>query len=406
MAITNAHWLYAPDFNSPFTETLQWNTDIMVSKTGVEQRMALRPNPRRTYEFDILVGGRVRSTLMNQLGRNHADLWLIPEWQNVLVLENPIAAGSNRIEQSDLLDVLTDQERAVLLVGDDPLDVEVAQLNAATSTDVTNKFQFFRDWPAGTLIYPLQLGRLTDPVGLRKQNSGASKATVRFDLQPLVKVAAERREKSILTETYRDFPLITQAPDDVSELDQSYVQFLSTLDNGTANAVVVDDAGELFTINAYHWVLNGREEYRKFLVLLMEIRGRQRPMWLPTFMDDFRCVQAYDSNTTDLWVEDCGYTVSGGPRGDHKHIMIETIYGDQHVREILRGRQRTEDIEILTLDSPLPADLAINDILRISYVFLVRLNSDDVVISHPTDTAGRSEIKLVLRSAPDLRKVP
>lgn len=52
-----AYLLTAPrDARSPVVERLEWATDVQIARSGAERRTQLRPYPRHTISFDVLLG--------------------------------------------------------------------------------------------------------------------------------------------------------------------------------------------------------------------------------------------------------------------------------------------------------------------------------------------------------------
>ena len=132
------------------------------------------------------------------------------------------------------------------------------------------------------------------------------------------------------------------------------------------------------------------------------MRGRAVPVWVPSWTDDMRMSSAITSTSTNMQVERCGFTLSGGPRPEREDIMIETMDGQRFFRRIMASAAGVIT-ETLQLDSPLGVALAPQDVLRISFISLMRLNHDTIEIEHVTDLDGVSRVSLTFRSAPNTR---
>lgn len=60
--------------------------------------------------------------------------------------------------------------------------------------------------------------------------------------------------------------------------------------------------------------------------------------------------------------------------------------------------------ETIVVDVPFEAGYAVENVLRISFMSLMRLNHDGIEIEHSTDNAGASTASLTFRSAPNTRR--
>ncbi len=76
------------DARSPVVERLEWATDVQSSRDGTEQRAQLRPMPRHTVSFDVLLHTEAARACMAALRQE--TRFLVPQWQHVF--EQPTAA--------------------------------------------------------------------------------------------------------------------------------------------------------------------------------------------------------------------------------------------------------------------------------------------------------------------------
>ena len=127
------------------------------------------------------------------------------------------------------------------------------------------------------------------------------------------------------------------------------------------------------------------------------------PIWMPSYMDDLTVVQRIVRGTNVLKVDFNGFTGTGGPRLHREHIMIEYADGGRVYRRII-GTSNIGAYQTLTLDNEFAASHDVEDVVRVSFMTLMRLNHDSVAIDHQTDTLGVSTVRATFRAAPDLRR--
>jgi hypothetical protein len=90
-------WAFPPDWTEPIEERLSFLTDILTSRSGLEQRRALRISPRRSFNARFIVEGDNRSALDFMLASGSANAWSLPIWPDVQFLAHDLASGSDFI---------------------------------------------------------------------------------------------------------------------------------------------------------------------------------------------------------------------------------------------------------------------------------------------------------------------
>lgn len=396
-------WPFEPNWASSVTETLEWMTDILGSPTGSEQRRALRVTPRQTIEFSVTVAGRARALLDNLLITYSAGRWYVPLWHDTIVVTSPLAMGVTSVTADDVVSSRLVPGAIVCVLGDTPFDTALVEVNTLVGSTVTFKTGLPRAFLTGARIFRVLRGQLTDPINPNRINDAAASAEVRFQV-------VEPGDKSLtdsgfLPVIYRGFKVLAEGPDYRSALDSGIERMLIELDNQTSIPLRADTAGRPFTYQEMTWILYGREKVKSYEMMLRYLRGRAKPLWVPTFMQDFRLTEASAANSSTMVVEGCGFTLAGGPRWDRTDILIETVAGRMY-RRILGSAMNSDGSETILLDQPFGEPVSPSTVVGISFMTLMRLNQDNVQIDHITDNRGVSTSKVVLRSAPDTRSAP
>jgi hypothetical protein len=163
----------------------------------------------------------------------------------------------------------------------------------------------------------------------------------------------------------------------------------------------VDDVGV--------WVVDGRSEHARLRGLVYYFAGCRQIAWRPTFAQDFVPVAAMTAASTTIDIAYVGYTRFAQRRASKRDIRIEHNKGAPLYRHITDSTEVDAHTERLSLDSALGLDLAVADVKRISYLELVRQNSDDVELQHdnaPNGDAGSTSLNTVFRALRDDLELP
>lgn len=205
-----------------------------------------------------------------------------------------------------------------------------------------------------------------------------------------------------LTDVYRDFHVLTRESDWTDRGSRGQQRLLDTFDTGTGRPEQFDTAKRPFPTQQHHWVLDGYPDHVRFYNLLFVLRGRAVPVWVPTWMDDMRLTSAVSATSTSMRIARCGFTLAGGPRPEREDIMIETLDGRRFYRRITASAAGSST-EVIQIDNSLGIELTPQDVLRICFISLMRLDHDSIEIDHITDCEGVSEVSVTFRAAPNTR---
>lgn len=388
-------WAFAPDWADGVTETLTWATDILQSESGVEQRRAIRLAPRRELAAPLYVEGRERQLLDLALFGWGARIWALPIWPDIQLLDQPVAAGALRLDCATAALDFTVGGMA-LLRGESALRYEMVQIASidAGGLDLVRPTQ--QAWPAGSRLYPARAAQLVEAPSLTRLTDTAQSADVRFLLMEPSDWPAV-----LPTTLYRGRPVLEQRPDESEDLTANFARILATLDNGAAIPRATDTASRAFPVQGHRWLGMGRTERAAYRSLLYALRGRQVPVWLPSHADDLALRATVSDVATTLDVANIGYSRFASGKPGRRDIRLELWDGRVFHRRITGATELDADTERLALDAALGASVTPDQVARISWLVLCRLDSDSVEIRHQTDSEGVASSSLIFRGVRD-----
>lgn len=404
-------WSLPPNWDNEVSEVKEWLTEVMESPVGAEQRIPLRPAPRLFYEFATLLGG-VERTYMSNLIEAYGNMhFYMPKWHEVGVSTG--ATSGNILPTDEGADLGLTPGSIVFIQGPSPLDFELAEVQQVTASTVLMADPLAKPRGTGTLFFPVTRVRLTDQPQVSKQSSSLVTASLRFqDMTPRAVPGNSAgigftvpNAGALLPRTYLGYPVFRDAPDDSQQIEFSSSFMTKELDTGSAIPLRYDTAGRNFALQAHSWFLQGRGEHRSFSAFLDYLSGRLRPVWVPTFMEDFDVQRNIASGENFFHSENTGFVLSGGPRPSRQDVMIETLT-DRHFFRITSASLNPSGKEVIRLSGNFPRAIAASEILRVSFVHLMRANHDQVEIVHRTDTVGVSSAKITFRHTPESRNAP
>lgn len=381
-------FMMEPDWTDGITETLSWKTDVLISPTGSEQRIARRLSPRRQYEFTVLAGDADARALETQLFHAGGAIWDMPVFPDVAGLLSPVAAGSQFIPMATAGRDFVVGDNLMLKSGFGMMaSTEIVPVQSVEADGVTVS-QPVAAWPSGTLIYPLRPAFFTDVPAITRHTDSVMRVQMRCQL------AAHNPFSAVPgTTLYRGHPVLTDDADWVDDLTAEYQRLMLELDNECGIPARTDTAGRAFIMQQHVWPGAGRATQTRLRELLYWLRGRQRAVWVSSQARDFIPLA---SSGNSLAVDVAGFSEYGVVSG-RRDLRIRCQDGSDVYRRIVSA-SRQENHEILFLDGETPA---VGDIAAVSFMTLCRQNTDEITWEHATDADGFAQISTTFRGIRD-----
>ena len=388
-------WTFSTDFGShniignrlvlfpfrpagPITETLQWMTNVLRSHSS-EQRIALRKHPRQIwgmrYKQKDSVQARINSAMW---GRNIKPFGL-PIWTDVSYLYDPITSGTDTIYLDTRYFDYRENGLLVLLYRDD-LTNEAKEIAEIYNDRLVLTRPLETNFPDGALAMPVVIcmpegGLVREDIG-----NGVTVSNIKFRAIENLEYVTSPEATYLGYEILDDYWNIRRGGNVASSILHPSV----IIDNQTVETWDVfeyrDKPDELWD---WSWVADNPEQRWNNKMLLMRMRGRQKPFWISTRVKDFELADIVASSASEWTVYNMGQNYLE-LIGDPRHVEILLKDGSIYQMEVvgLTDTSTDKSTQIIEMSDIFGIEVAPEDVERISYLRLVRFNSDEAVITH------------------------
>lgn len=388
-------WSFVPNWTDSINESLTWATDILQSESLIEQRRALRLAPRREFEASTFAAGRERQLLDLALFGWGARIWSLPIWHEIQLLKVAIPADSLFIScDTQYLDFRANG--LALLRGESALNTEVVEVLAVLPNGLQLKRATQQHWPELSRLYPARTAQLIEAPSLIRKTDKLQEFGVRFRVVESSDITGQMPVK-----TYRDYSVFEQRPEESDDLTASYERLQKTLDNGMSHPLVMDIGGASVPVQSWRNVMYGREQRYLFRALIYALNGRQKALWVPTWADDLTITQTVSAGAAAITVANVGYTRFASDRTGRKDIRIELHSGQVFYRRIVGSEELSTEEERLAINEPFHLQIQSGEVAQVSWLALMRLDSDTVTIEHVTDSEGVARSQLIFKGVRD-----
>jgi hypothetical protein len=358
-------------------------------RDGSEQRIRLRADPRRSFEFDILDygnGGQL-DLLMNVW---QSRVYAVPVWTDKARLASAVAAGDTVLNVSTThLDYRAGGLAVVGIAGGATEALEVLSLTANT---ITLKRPVIGNWPAGSWISPARLGRLPAQQAVSRPTAAISQAKLKFDLDDLASTVSATASAV----QYRGFDTLIMAPNRVEDVSVEYQRLIEVFDVETGVTDVVDAPNRPFIVRRYQFLLADRAQLTAMRGWLAARAGRQTPFWVPTWERGLEVAQPFALDATEILVQSRGFATYYQPMPGRQDVAFLHKDGTWSFRQITAFEFVDGVVERMRIDSALGVARAPSDFAIVCFLELARLESDAVEIFFETDQI--TKLTLPIRS--------
>ena len=360
----------------PITETLEFLTDVLEARTGAEQRVMVRAEPRNSYRALYQSSDPQEvALLLNELFGWQGRTFGVPQWQYARHLGADLAGGET------VLNVDTTnadfRDGGLVIFWKDYATWEIGEIVSHSSSQITLARALTSAHSAiNTWVVPMHLCVGSDPTSYSRTGNGVLQAELAWRSVESVDVSAADGSLTL----YQGMPVLSDL-NFAENAAESVAAEYTTIDSrsGVFETLVKRLAPVVAT--AKRWDTDDLAAAWATRQLLYALRGRQRSFWLPTFRADFQLASTIGPSDTAITVLPESYQRLVNLQEPLAHIAIYLNSGTVFYRAITSVVPAGAN-EQLGIDSTLGVTVNPSDVLRISYLVRSRLDADSIEILH------------------------
>lgn len=382
-----------PNWANPVLERIAYSTEILPSEADIEQRRALRAQPRRSFEAAFSRHDAARSRLDNFIVGLGKNLCLVPLWHEQYPLQGIL--GATLTFPSTTLEKREFQSNGLcLIMGKNPSNYEVLQIDVVDfDTDtVTFVAAPVKTWGVGDRITPLRTARILDAPSMDHPTDRVGLVSLRFTIDD-AEPAAFSPSWGYCAPLFRF--RVDRGTDITIGYDRS-TAFVEADDIGPVD-VYDPDQRERVSLRA-GMQLRGRDEVVAFRQFIDMARGRAIRFWMPTFIADMQAVADIAGNYID--VRGAGFFDYLRSQQDFRSwLAIEYTDGRPIIYREIDGFAKISDSIDRVL---LKMDVALSEVAsirRISFMLPVRFDQDGFELQHLVDDSSAVLTTVAVRTA-------
>lgn len=374
---------YAPNWSQPVEARLSYKTDIFRSRSGKEQRRALRHTPRRTVSYTAMVLGDELTAFQRLLAtKQNADFFL-PDWTRSAVTDS-IASGGTVFELRTpapywlaagakvfLIDGVTFATHTVLSVSDRTVTL---------TTGVSGAFGF------GTLVRPAAIG-LLGQIDTTNNTSTVATAAVTFDVTPASQPNSDNLFFAFMTGGKEVFAFPWNWGEAVATAYDWQVEKVDFQRGVTTRYYPVNFGTEVQKIT----LIRQSQEIDAVLRFIERQKGQRGEFWIPTGTSDMVILADIADGATSFSVAGADLYDQFGSHQTYKAVAIVLRDGRTVYRKVntigLSGSN-----SIVNLSNPVTFAIPTSLVAKISWMRPARMATDDQTIEYLTPSVAQLQM--------------
>lgn len=362
------------------SETLIWNTQIITSNNGYEQRVRLRNAPRQQFSVDIALPMDEATDVDYLLYAWRPNNFAVPVWSECRLTTAPTATDSPNIAaNTDFGDF---RAGGLAILYNNPKDFELIEIESFTQNEIVASTNISKVFPAGTFVAPVMPSRLlSDPI--RRTDGNRTRIQASFE-----SATNQVLPSSASTEQYKGLDVFLTVPLLEDEfLSDTYTSRVDVLDFETGIVSMNSPWDKTKTRRNFRIESVGAQEIWEFKQWLHRRGGRQRPFWAPTFEPNFELLSVGALDVQLIVANRRQDTLSP----EREDIAIETTSG-WIFREVSSITPIGNDLEV-TVTASVGVDASIVE--NIYFMGRKRLGSDRIEIVHSANYVGDTVLPIL-----------
>lgn len=386
---TAAVWSFKPNWAQGFRVKHEYKTEIITSRSGKEQRRALRTTPRREIEFESRVICSERREFQGLMIKRQNSPFVIPDWSRHATLAADTALGSA------VLTLVTAPAwlvvgRAVFLYDRSSRPV-VAHVVSVIGTSVTLSTSVTKTWAARAIVVPAPVGFFDRNFGASLPTNDIAIAAAKFSVWPTSEPKSVPAAASVTFNSREVFSLPVNWKEG---RDDTFIWGAEMLDYARGAMGYAQPVAFPTQTRRCDLLAGSDVEAQAILDFFDRMKGQRGEFYLPSGTHDLPPAANLTSAGTTLRVAGTDTYQNYGGSTVYRALCVVRVDGTRIYRKVSTVTLSGGDSLITITGGTWGTLMTPTDILRIEWMPVFRLASDVLTLDWVTDTAARTSLTM------------
>lgn len=407
---------FKPNWRRAVEVDYEFKTNVLTSRKKKEQRIALRQEPRKKYSFLVTAHKDRYQSFMREIVSGWDGLWWVIDPTTSIPTGYAGVAGQNRLAVEVIPDWVHVGQKVILTSGNN------IAIHTVSFVDESIYFvePLNRDWPQTSKISRAQKCWLSQTTQVRLHTSNTVEFSLLAEVDPGSDVLSDTGES---TREFNGLEVFLKKPNWTENPQDTLNSFREEVDYGKGRIRSFPMGDFLPLSRRAVYVGRNRLEMSELTDFFARHLGQQKEFYAPTWAHDitFKNPLVYEGNT--FTISGVGFYQAYSSDSVRKAIAVKIprgvidskgwgfgwglFYGAPEImapdgyliRNIVSMTISAGDT-VVTVDEPWPFNLALSEIVSVSWLPVWRFAVDSIKAEWLTDEKG--QISLVMQMLEDL----
>jgi hypothetical protein len=378
-------WPHPPNWSQSFESSLRFDTDILRSRGGREQRIAKRFRPRIEMEFRSLAKREQFVKVQRQLFAELRNEIVMPFWPERTILSSNASGTTAQVSQvQDWMEA-----GAYFCIVEDG-EAEAHKIASRSGSTITLDGTLSKTWGAGAQVYQGFAGWMDSKITQRAYTSEVNAVNVAFAATPGAEPEYTPGAAGTTFEGLEvwEFPNNWQAQPRIEIEDPREV-----VDYGWGSIEVFHPYDFPTVTRRVQLLRRGISAVREVEDFFRRHRGRQREFFIRNVQRDLLPTTGITSGGTTLQVSDPGIAAVLNSSTVHRALAVKLPSSGWVYRRIA-GAFAGGAGSIITISGTWPETVSVNEIGRIAFLNVANFASDIFSTEWRTDSIATTTVTI------------
>ena len=388
-------WEISPNWRASWQATADFRTDILTSRSGREQRIALRTEPRRRMTWTITcTRDRYRTLLrlIDSVGSQGGD-WYFADHVVSVAIASARPAGAFSVEVASVPSWISPGKKVVLYADQRQ---ELYTVDSISETTVVFLEEFPAVWPAHTKVLPARYGRLSSELSGEDHTNNTVEMAVTAELDPGIGVADIIDSAPVM---FNGREVFTWKPNWRERVGSGFSAGRETVDYGSGRLAHYLPVAFSERNRRMVFVRKSVSEAEAMQQFFLRMKGQQGEFYMSTGADDVISMTDLVSGASTITVAGDMFAEAYSADTVHKALAVYLLDGSVIYRTV-SGITVVDGNSRVTVGAPWADTIPMESVIRISWLLVWRLLSDSMTTEWLTTTVA--QVALNMKTLEDL----
>lgn len=373
----------------------EFKTEIIESRSGREQRIALRSQPRQSLNYQSMVRADQFRAIKGLLWQWHPYAFVQPDFAAYIDLDVPMEAGDTAFVPAVAVSWMVAGQSLLFVNG---TDQEIRRIGSVDVDGVNLRPDSNRAWPADTRVYLALAGNLPNEVTLNHPTNDIAELGVSFEVTP---GSLQRLPPPAAPLTFNGRELFLLKPNWGRPVSRPRIHPVEIIDfdRGLTSRFVPIKFGTM--AHRANYLGRNQAGATQLIDFFRRMRGRQGEFYMPTWEKDFVLKEPSSSGSQTLMVEGFDFYSQYVGSTVMKVVYVMLLDGTVLTR-VVSGMTLVNDgaDTLISVTGAWGTTISEATTVLTGWLPVWRLSSDNLTVDWRTDSVA--EIQLTMETIEDL----